>query len=79
VITADEAFMTGTPFCIIPVTGLNHSAIGQAKMGEVTRLLLDTWSRNVKVDIIGQIKSWDAARSSHIPSGPSPYSFKGRK
>ena len=79
VITADEAFMTGTPFCILPVTGLNSVTIGEGKMGKVTRLLLDTWSDNVGVDIEVQIKKWDAERGEQGTSGPSPYSFKGQK
>ena len=79
VITADEAFMTGTPFCILPVTGLNSVIIGEGKMGKVTRLLLNTWSKNVGVDIEGQIKKWDSERGEKVAAGPSPYSFKGQK
>ena len=33
VYTADEAFMTGTPFCILPVSSLNGEIIGNGKMG----------------------------------------------
>lgn len=44
VYTADEAFMTGTPFCILPVTQLNCINIGDARMGNITRMLLDKWS-----------------------------------
>jgi len=79
VISADEAFMTGTPFCILPVTGLNSVTIGEGKMGKVTRLLLDTWSQNVGVNIESQIKKWDSERGKQAASGPSPYSFKGQK
>jgi hypothetical protein len=71
VITADEAFMTGTPFCMLPVTSLNGVVIGAGKMGEVTRRLLDAWSANVGVDIAGQIKKWDAERGGSDVS-PSP-------
>ncbi len=76
VITADEAFMTGTPFCILPVSQLNSESIGSGPMGPVTRQLLDAWSANVNVDIIGQIKRWDAERSGETSAGPSPYRFK---
>lgn len=79
VITADEAFMTGTPFCILPVSSLNSIPIGDAPMGRITRLLLDTWSNEVGVDIVEQIKKWDAERNNHLPKGPSPYSFKTGK
>lgn len=76
VIMADEAFMTGTPFCILPVTSLNGIQIGDGQMGKTTKLLLDTWSENVGVDIAGQIKTWDRARSEEATDAPSPYAFR---
>ena len=79
VITADEAFMTGTPFCMLPVSSLNSIPIGNEAMGKITRQLLDTWSSEVGLDIVGQIKKWDAERGKQAASGPSPYSFKGQK
>jgi len=79
VITADEAFMTGTPFCILPVSSLNNISIGSKPMGNVTRQLLDVWSSEVGVDIIGQIKKWDSERGLQTSSGPSPYSFKPKR
>ena len=60
VYTADEAFMTATPFCILPVTRFMGLEIGDAKMGKITKKLLDTWGKNVGVDIPKQIK--DCAR-----------------
>ena len=44
--TADEAFATGTPFCMLPVTGLNGSAIGDGKVGGVFAKLLKQWGAN---------------------------------
>jgi len=79
VYTADEAFMTGTPFCILPVSSLNNIPIGNGPMGNITKRLLDLWGEEVGVDIIGQIKRWDAKRDKASISGPSPYSFKPRK
>ncbi len=76
VITADEAFMTGTPFCILPVTSLNRTQIGNGKMGKITKLLLDTWSKNVEVDIVRQIKAWDKTRAIQTTDAPSPYAFR---
>ena len=76
---ADEAFMTGTPFCILPVSSLNCIPIGNEAMGRITRQLLDTWSSEVGLNIVGQIKKWDAERGEQVASGPSPYSFKGQK
>jgi branched-chain amino acid aminotransferase len=79
VITADEAFMTGTPFCILPVSSLNNIPIGNEPMGKITRQLLALWSNKVGVDIESQIKKWDSERDGQNISGPSPYSFKPKK
>ncbi|MCD4729422.1 MAG: aminotransferase class IV [Bacteroidales bacterium] len=78
VMAADEAFMTGTPFCLLPVSSLNHVAIGDRAMGKITQQLLDTWSSEVDLDIVGQIKQWDAERGLQSSMGPSPYSFKNK-
>jgi len=74
--TADEAFMTGTPFCILPVTALNGVPIGEGKIGAVTKALLDRWGQNVGVDIIGQIKAWAQAPKASRGDSPTPYAFK---
>ena len=76
VINADEAFMTGTPFCILPVTKLNSTEIGNGKMGKITKMLLDKWSENVGVDIVAQIKKYSKSVKGERTSAPSPYSFK---
>lgn len=73
--TADEAFMTGTPFCILPVTGLNMVKIGSGEMGAITRKLLDTWSGNVGVDIVKQIKDFSSECQALNAKSPSPYQF----
>ncbi len=51
--TADEAFVTSTPFCILPVTSVNSIPIGG---GEISKMLFDRWSENVGVDIVAQYK-----------------------
>ncbi len=79
VYTADEAFMTGTPFCVLPVTSLNGIEIGDAKMGVITKKLLDKWSDNVGVDIIAQIKMYSKKSENLSSSAPSPYSFKEKR
>jgi len=56
---ADEAFITGTPFCMLPVTSLNGIQIGDGKPGIMYGALLDMWSKNVGVDIQKQIQDWD--------------------
>jgi branched-chain amino acid aminotransferase len=75
VYTADEAFMTGTPFCILPVTSLNSVQIGNGKMGVLTKTLLDKWSENVGVDIVAQIKEFNKSSQTGRTNAPTPYSF----
>lgn len=76
VYTADEAFMTGTPFCILPVTQLNSVNIGEAMMGKITKKLLDKWGANVGIDIIQQIKDYTKECKDILSNAPSPYQFK---
>jgi len=76
VYTADEAFMTGTPFCILPVTSLNNVRIGDGKTGEVVKSLLDQWSKNVDLDIVQQIKDYDREIKDLQSDSPTPYQFK---
>lgn len=75
VYTADEAFMTGTPFCLLPVSSLNEVAIGLSPMGPVTRSILQRWSENVGLDIEMQIKAFN--KETAPATGPSPYAFEG--
>ena len=76
VVNADEAFMTGTPFCILPVTSLGGQLIGDGKPGEMFEKLIKRWGENTGVDIINQIKKWnDDDEDTGITV--SPYSFKG--
>jgi len=80
VYNADEAFMTATPFCVLPVTRLNGLPIGDGAMGPITRRLLDAWSDNVGVDIQGQIKAWNATDEvGSTGDAPTPYRFKAKK
>ncbi len=76
VMTADEAFMTGTPFCILPVTKLNGIKIGSGKRGIITNKLLNQWSKNVGVDIEQQIKMWSSNMMNKKQNSPTPYQFK---
>lgn len=79
VVTADEAFMTGTPFCILPVTSLNGIAIGPGVPGETTKKLLTRWSENVGVNIIEQIVSWEGTVAKPSSGAASPYAFRVSK
>ncbi len=76
VYTADEAFMTGTPFCALPVTSLNGLPIGTGSVGPVFSQILATWSGNVGTDIPNQIKRWNAADINSPDRGSTPYQFK---
>ena len=76
VYTADEAFMTGTPFCMLPVTKLNDIPIGNGKVGKGFSRLINQWSENTGVEIIKQIKDWNAADSKQKSEAPTPYAFK---
>ena len=75
--TADEAFITGTPFCMLPVASLNGSAIGKTRTpGATFTKLITQWGNNQGVDIAGQIKNW---ATSVVVNGPTPYQFKPSK
>jgi len=76
VYTADEAFMTGTPFCMLPVTSLNGLSISNGHVGPVFRALLERWSSNTGVNIERQIKDWNQADAPSQSDAPTPYRFK---
>lgn len=54
VYTADEAFFTSTPYCIMPATKFNGLPVGDGTAGPITRQLLTAWSSLVGVDIVAQ-------------------------
>jgi len=54
VYTADEAFFTSTPYCLMPATRFNGLPVGDGKVGPVTRLLLDGWSEIAGFDLVEQ-------------------------
>ena len=74
VYAADEAFMTGTPFCMLPVTSLNGLKIGDGARGKIFNKLLSRWNENVGLDIELQIKKWDKKNKKTV-SGVTPYKF----
>ena len=73
---ADEAFVTATPFCLLPVTSLNGLKIGNTVMGKITKKIIDKWSSNVGIDIIAQIKDYSKEVDLINNSSPTPYAFK---
>jgi len=56
----DELWLTGTPFCMLPVVSLDGHPIGDGTPGPVFKETLAQWSKLVGVDIAGQIARWDA-------------------
>ena len=69
-LSADEAFMTGTPFCMLPVTSLNDVKIGDGKVGSDFKKLLEQWSSNMNLDIAKQIKEWNHIDGEQISDHP---------
>ena len=72
---ADEAFMTATPFCMLPVTKINGRNIGSGKRGKITNELLSLWSEKVGVDIEKQIKEFNYISRNNVSNGTTPYQF----
>jgi branched-chain amino acid aminotransferase len=57
-----EIWLTGTPFCMLPVVSLDGRSIGDGKPGPVFKATLQKWSNLVGLDIQQQIEEWDAVR-----------------
>ena len=55
--TADEAFFTSTPYCIMPATKFNGLPVGEGAVGPMTMRLLQAWSDLVGLDIVAQAQS----------------------
>ena len=76
VYNADEAFITGTPFCMLPVVTLNGNNIGDGKVGNLFNKMLKFWSKEQKVDIKKQIQTWDKGINNlQLKNTTSPYKF----
>lgn len=58
-ITIDELWLTGTPFCMLPVVSLDGKPIGNGTPGPVFKETLATWNALVGLDIQQQIEEWD--------------------
>ena len=77
VYTADEAFMTGTPFCMLPVTSLNGLKISDGNVGPIYTKLINKWSEKSGIHIVNQIKKWNKEDSKGKSNdAPTPYQFK---
>lgn len=56
----DELWLTGTPFCLLPVVALDGTPIGEGTPGPVYRRTLAAWNARVGLDIAEQIRRWDS-------------------
>lgn len=65
VMNAEEALLTSTPYCVMPVTRINGAAIGDGKPGPMCRRLLKAWSTEAGLDIEGQIHEGARRRAGH--------------
>jgi branched-chain amino acid aminotransferase len=54
VASADEALLTSTPTCVLPVTRFNGRPIGSGRPGKLFDGLIAAWGELVGVDIIAQ-------------------------
>lgn len=57
-----ELWITSTPFCVLPVVGLDGDPIGDGRPGAVFKKLLDAWSSEAGLDIAAQATRFAAAR-----------------
>ena len=74
VYNSDEAFVTATPFCMLPVVSLNGLKIGSGNRGNIFNKLLKYWSEKVQLDIEKQIVNWD--KNKRNKNSLTPYKFK---
>jgi branched-chain amino acid aminotransferase len=74
ILNADEAFFTGTPFAMLPVTSINNQKLSDGKKGEIFLKLINEWSKSVNVNIPEQIKKFNEEVKES--KGPTPYKFK---
>ena len=51
---ADEAFLTSTSICLLPVVAIDGAPVGDGEPGPVYRQLLAAWSARVGVDVPAQ-------------------------
>ena len=54
---AEEAFLTSTSYCVLPVTNLNGWVVGTGEPGPITMGILASWSDTVGVNVVDQAMS----------------------
>jgi branched-subunit amino acid aminotransferase/4-amino-4-deoxychorismate lyase len=69
VAAADEALLSSTPFCLIPVTRLNGRPIAEGVPGPMFARLIAAWNEYVGLDI--------AAQARRFSKRPTPAGSRG--
>ncbi len=54
---AEEAFVTATSYCLLPVTSVNAAKVGSGNPGPVAVRILQAWGNRIGIDIVGQARS----------------------
>jgi len=75
IMTADEAFFTCTPFSIVPALCFQGRKIRAVIVGPIYKMLIDRWSQNVGIDIVGQIQQYASNNENRAVGGATPYQF----
>lgn len=68
VINADEAFLTTTSRCVLPVTRINGLPIGDGKPGAMVGRLQNAWAEHFGFDFVGQALS-HLPEAAHVRTG----------
>ena len=55
-LTADEVFLTSTPWCVLAAVQIDRKPIGKGVPGPVFHELLNAWSENVSLDLVEQAR-----------------------
>ena len=59
---AKEVFVTGTPFCLLPIVEVDGLPVNEGRIGPVYTQLLEKWSASVGLSIAAQVRGWDLER-----------------
>ena len=54
VLSADEAFLTSTPYCLLPIVRLDRKPIGTGEPGLMYTHLLASWGAELKIELVAQ-------------------------
>jgi branched-chain amino acid aminotransferase len=76
VLNADEAFLTVTSRCVLPVTRCNGVQIGDGKPGPIVARLQNGWQELFGIDFVGQALAHldeQAAVGAGVESNPSAH------